>query len=172
MQVALSLILLVGTGLLIRSTRALTNVDPGLARDRLLIVTVDAAPTNLEGDRLAQLARVRLERIRSIPGVAAATFSENGLFSGTESSTTLGVDGFTPRAVDDTIANYDRVGPGYVRRSNDLDARVSKRPRGPNISDMTMKLSRHLRTKTRPRQRQAKGDGDDRVHDSLQVFRS
>ena len=114
MQVALSLILLVGTGLLIRSTRALTNVDPGLARDRLLIVTVDAAPTNLEGDRLAQLARVLLERIRSIPGVAAATFSENGLFSGTESSTTLGVDGFTPRAVDDTIANYDRVGPGYV----------------------------------------------------------
>jgi predicted permease len=114
LQVALSLILLVGTGLLIRSTRALTNVDPGLARDRLLIVTVDAAPTNFEGERLAQLARVLLERVRAIPGVAAATFSENGIFSGTESSTTLGVEGFTPRTVDDTMANSDRVGPGYV----------------------------------------------------------
>jgi predicted permease len=114
LQVALSLILLVGTGLLIRSTRALTNVDPGLARDRLLIVTVSAAPTGFEGDRLAQLVRTLLERVRAIPGIAAATFSENGIFSGTESSTNLAVEGFTPRAVDDTIVNYDRVGPDYV----------------------------------------------------------
>jgi hypothetical protein len=34
--------------MLVRSTRALVSVDPGLARDRLLIVTVDAAPTGLE----------------------------------------------------------------------------------------------------------------------------
>jgi len=114
LQVALSLVLLVGTGMLIRSTRALTNVDPGLARDRLLIVTVDAAPTGLEGDRLSNLTRTLLERIRGIPGVAAATFSENGIFSGTESATTLQVVGFSPRTSDDTTANYDRVGPGYV----------------------------------------------------------
>jgi predicted permease len=113
MQVALSLVLLVGTGMLVRSTHALTNVDPGLARDRLLIVTVDAAPTSLQGERLGQLARVLLERVRAIPGVAAATFSENGIFSGTESATSLQVIGFSPRAEDDTIANSDRVGPGY-----------------------------------------------------------
>jgi ABC-type antimicrobial peptide transport system permease subunit len=46
--------------------------------------------------------------------VAAATFSENGLFSGTESATNLQVVGFSPRAADDTMANSDRVGPGYV----------------------------------------------------------
>jgi predicted permease len=114
LQVALSLILLVGTGMLIRSTRALTSVDPGLARDRLLIVTVDAAPTGLEGERLTQLTRTLLERVRGIPGVTAATFSENGIFSGTESSTNLQVIGFSPRAQDDTMANFDRVGPGYV----------------------------------------------------------
>ncbi|HKT61489.1 MAG TPA: ABC transporter permease, partial [Gemmatimonadales bacterium] len=114
LQVALSLILLVGTGMLIRSTRALTNVDPGLARERLLIVTVDAAPTGLEGERLGQLARVLLERVRAIPGVAAASFSENGIFSGTESATSLQVIGFSPRAEDDTVVNYDRVGPGYI----------------------------------------------------------
>jgi predicted permease len=114
LQVALSLVLLVGTGMLVRSTRALTKVDPGLARDRLLIVTVDAAPTGLEGEPLAQLARTLLERVRAIPGVAAASFSENGIFSGTESSTNLRVVGFSPRTEDDTMANYDRVGPGYV----------------------------------------------------------
>jgi predicted permease len=112
-QVALSLTLLVGTSMLVRSTRALSNVDPGLARDRLLIVTVDAAPTGLSEERLAQLSRELLERVGRIPGVAAASFSENGIFSGTESYTTLHVEGFTARSAADSAANYDRVGPGY-----------------------------------------------------------
>jgi len=114
-QVALSLTLLVGTSMLVRSTRALANVDPGLSRDRLLIVTVDAAPAGVESERLAQLSRELLERVRRIPGVDAASFSENGVFSGTESFTTLHVEGFTPRADADTSANYDRVGPGYFK---------------------------------------------------------
>ena len=114
LQVALSLTLLVGTGMLVRSTRALTGVDPGLARDRLLIVTVDAAPTGLTDERLAQLARSQLERLRAVPGVAAASFSENGIFSGTESATGLQVAGYTPRTADDSVVNFDRVGPGYV----------------------------------------------------------
>ena len=113
-QVALSLTLLVGTGMLVRSTRALVSVDPGLARDRLLIMTVDAAPTGMEAERLAQLAQTQLERLRAIPGVAAASFSENGIFSGTESATGLQVEGFTARTTDDSTVNYDRVGPGYV----------------------------------------------------------
>lgn len=112
-QVALSLTLLVGTSMLVRSTRALTAMDTGLARDRLLIVTVDAAPMGLDSARLATFARTTLERVRRIPGVVSASFSENGIFSGTESSTTLQAEGFVARAEDDTTANFDRVGPEY-----------------------------------------------------------
>jgi predicted permease len=114
-QVALSLTLLVGTSMLVRSTRALANVDAGLARDRLLIVTVDAAPTGQAGERLATLSRTLLERVRRIPGVSAASLSENGIFSGTESTTTLQAEGFAARSEKDSIANYDRVGPDYFK---------------------------------------------------------
>jgi predicted permease len=114
-QVALSLTLLVGTSMLVRSTRALANVDTGLARDSLLIVTVDVAPTGQQGERLAALSRALLERVRRIPGVAAASFSENGIFSGTESFTTLRAEGFVARTENDTSANYDRVGPDYFK---------------------------------------------------------
>ena len=120
-QVAVSLTLLVGTSMLVRSTRALANIDAGLARDRLLIVTVDAAPTGLNGERLATLSRTLLERVRRVPGVVSASFSENGIFSGTESSTTLQIDGFVARAENDTTANYDRVGPDYFKA---IDARI------------------------------------------------
>jgi putative ABC transport system permease protein len=92
----------------------LVSVDPGLARDRLLIVTVDAAPTGLEGERLAQVARTQLERLRALPGVAAASFSENGIFTGTESATNVQVEGFTARTAEDSTVDFDRVGPGYV----------------------------------------------------------
>jgi len=114
-QVALSLTLLVGTSMLVRSTRALSTIDPGLARDRLLIVTVDAAPTGLADDRLTALSRTLLDRVRRIPGVESATFSENGIFSGTESFTNLEIAGFVARADGDLNVNYDRVGPGYVK---------------------------------------------------------
>jgi predicted permease len=112
-QVALSLTLLVGTSMLVRSTRALVNVDAGLARDRLLIATVDAAPTGQDGERLSALARALLERARRIPGVTAASFSENGIFSGTESYTSFTAQGFTARTSRDSSMKYDRVGPDY-----------------------------------------------------------
>jgi putative ABC transport system permease protein len=114
-QVALSLTLLVGTSMLVRSTRALSSTDPGVARDRLLIVTVDAAPTGQRDERLVELSRTLLDRVRRVPGVESATFSENGIFSGTESFSTVHVEGFTPRTEADTNVNYDRVGPGYVK---------------------------------------------------------
>ncbi len=112
-QVALSLTLLIGTSMLVRSTHALLNVDAGLARDRLLIVTVDVAPTGQSGDRLTVFARTLLERVRAVPGVVAATLSENGIFSGTESMSRLQVEGFTARAADDSSAYSDRIGPEY-----------------------------------------------------------
>jgi predicted permease len=43
------------------------------------------------------------------------SFSENGIFSGTESFTTLQVEGFTARADSDTLVAYDDVGPSYFR---------------------------------------------------------
>jgi predicted permease len=138
-QVALSLTLLVGTSMLVRSTRALSTIDPGLARDRLLIVTVDAAPTGQLDERLVQLTRTLLERVRRIPGVEAATFSENGIFSGTESFTTIHVEGFTARTEADTNVNYDRVAPGYVkaigaRLINGRDITDADNERAPNIT--------------------------------------
>jgi putative ABC transport system permease protein len=113
LQVALALLLLVGTSMLVRSIRNLGAVDTGLERERLLIVTVNAERTIPPGPRRLAIARELLQRVRSIAGVAAASFSENGIFSGTESATTLTVEGFQAQTNEDTVVNYDRVGPDY-----------------------------------------------------------
>ena len=122
-QVALSLLLLVATGLLVRSTISLRNADVGIAR-------VNAARSGYADARLVALMRGLIQRTSHIPGVASSSLSENGIFSGTESGTTVEVEGFTPRTDSDTVVAYDDVGPGYfaatgahLLRGRDIEAR-------------------------------------------------
>jgi predicted permease len=112
-QVALSMLLLVGTGMLVRSTERLEHADVGVARDRLVIAAVAAQQSGYSGPRLTALIRDLLARTAAVPGVAAISLSENGLFNGTESATNIQVEGFTARVDSDTAVAYDDVGPGY-----------------------------------------------------------
>jgi predicted permease len=114
-QVALSVVLVIGAAMLVRSLRNVQAVDVGLDRDHLVIVGLDIGSRGLEGDALANLVHAVRDRIASVPGVSAVTFSANGIFSGTESSTTIEVPGFAARTPDDTTIAYDMVGPDYVR---------------------------------------------------------
>jgi len=113
-QVSLSLMLLAGAGLLVRSLRSLDTMDVGLARNRLLIVDVDLVRRGYDSARVATLATDIAARLRRLHGVSAVTFSENGIFSGTESANTLQVEGFRASSAQDTSAFFDQVGPGYV----------------------------------------------------------
>ncbi len=129
-QVALSLVLLAGTGLLVRSVENLESTDMGVARDEILVVTVDAQATGRTGEHLRALHGRLAERLGRVPGVRAVTYSQNGILTGSESTTTLQVPGFVARAAADTSANFDRVGPGYFRtvgarllRGRDIEAR-------------------------------------------------
>ena len=114
-QVALSLLLLVGTGVLVRSLQRLDEVDLGLARDELIIAEVDVERSGYPRERAAEVAATLVERARRLPGVTGATFSENGIFSGVESHATIQVEGFTARADADSLVAYDDVGPEYFR---------------------------------------------------------
>jgi len=129
-QVALSLLLLVATGLLVRTTIGLLNADVGIARDQLVIAQVDAARAGYAGPRLVALMRDLIQRASQVPGAASASLSENGVFSGTESGTTVQVEGFTARTDSDSVVAYDDVGPGYfattgahLLRGRDIEVR-------------------------------------------------
>jgi predicted permease len=113
-QVALSLVLLIGAALLVRSLQSMHNQDLGLERDHLIIADVDATTRGYAGERLAVMMKELATRLQQIGGVAAVTYSMNGIFSGTESSTTFQVPGFIAKTDDDTLAAFDRIGPGYV----------------------------------------------------------
>jgi predicted permease len=112
-QIAISLLLLIGSGLFIRTLRNLQNVQLGYAREKLFLIDVDATSAGYRGATAADLYMRLLAEIRAIPGVKSATFSQNGLFSGSESGTQLYVEGYTPAKPGDSSARFDQVGPDY-----------------------------------------------------------
>jgi predicted permease len=112
-QVALSVLLLVGTGMLVRSMQRLQNTDIGAARDQLVLVEVDAERSGYKDARLSSLMADLVSRATQTPGVLAASTSENGIFSGIESGNSIRVEGFIPQSDDDSSIAYDDVGPAY-----------------------------------------------------------
>ena len=113
LQLALSLPLLVGAGLLARTLFQLQHVDLGYPGERLLLVQIDSRAAGYNSARSGALYRELLGQIQRIPGVKAASFSHNGIFTGTNSGDPVEVEGFTPKEEKDRSAQWEMVGPGY-----------------------------------------------------------
>jgi predicted permease len=113
LQLALSLPLLVGAGLLARTVYNLQRADLGYPAERLLLVRVDLREGGYEGARRDRLLRDLGGEIGRIPGVLGASFSQLGLFTGGESSDTIDVEGYTPKGPDDDESAQDAIGPRY-----------------------------------------------------------
>jgi len=69
LQVALSLILLIGTGLFIRSLRAATRVDPGVDIDRLMVLTTDLSRSGYSSTEREEFYAEAGRRIAGLAGV-------------------------------------------------------------------------------------------------------
>jgi predicted permease len=112
-QVALSFFALFCAGLLVRSVRNLQNVDTGYKHEHLLLVHLSPAAAGHDVQEIANLARQLMQRVSDVPGVRAMTFSENGLFSGTDGRGDIIVPGYTASPSGDQKAFHDEIGPAY-----------------------------------------------------------
>jgi predicted permease len=74
-QVALSLLLLVGAGLFLRTLINLQNLPSGFDQQNVMLFYVDATTTGYKGAQLAALLREVEERVKATPGVQAVSFS-------------------------------------------------------------------------------------------------
>ena len=74
-QVALSLLLLVGAGLFVRTLINLQNLPSGFNQQNVMLFYVDTTTTGYKGDQLNALLREVEERVKATPGVQAASFS-------------------------------------------------------------------------------------------------
>src|SRR5262249_34345549 len=92
-QVALSVLLLIGAGLFLRTLRNLQHVAPGFNTQNLLLFRVDPRLSGYAGERLAQLYQRMFDRIESVPGVRSVTFSRHPLLSGSHGGRGFNIPG-------------------------------------------------------------------------------
>jgi len=114
-EVSLSLVLLVGAGLLFRSLMTLLDMPLGFRTDRML--TMQMAPTGENyrspGQFIAYWDQV-LERAKAVPGVEAAALSTGLPLSGGRSIIAFNVDGRPQVPLSQQpLAYWETVSPGY-----------------------------------------------------------
>ena len=113
-QIAISLVLIIGAGLFVRSFRSLLTLDPGFSRDHVLLISADFTPARLEGKRLASVSEQLLERLRTLPGVQSGALSAVTPIGGMAYRWDIEIappDG--PHRKDHSFINL--VSPGYFR---------------------------------------------------------
>ncbi|MDQ3803567.1 MAG: ABC transporter permease [Acidobacteriota bacterium] len=116
-EVALSLILLIGAGLMIRSFWKLQHVDPGFDTGNTLTMSVSLSPTRYSDphQQLAFLDRV-LEQIGALPGVVSAGATTTIPLTGGGSTQPFTVEGRPASAVaEQPMAQTRYISPDYFR---------------------------------------------------------
>lgn len=115
-QMSLALVLLAGSGLMVRSFQALRSVDPGFTDPESVLtfrVTVPTAQV-AESDQVALMHRDIQQRIQAVPGVAAAAMSSSVTMDGWDSNDAVNVEEFpTEGGQIPPIRRLKYVGEGY-----------------------------------------------------------
>ena len=113
-QVTLSLVLLVGAGLFLRSLQSAAAIPLGFDPSGVLTMSVDLQLQGFGEAREREFQRALLERVRALPGVTAASLAVElplGLMGGTRRGITI--DGYAAQAGEDTEVSTTTVAPGY-----------------------------------------------------------
>jgi predicted permease len=114
MQVSLSFVLIVGTGLLLQSLQRIRNSSPGFSTHEVLDTTVNLVAAGYDPQRAQNFQDELLDRVKVLPGVESAAFARmTPLSYGSFSSTPTAVDGYQSPPDEQPIVQYNEVGPDY-----------------------------------------------------------
>ena len=116
-QIGLSLALIVGAGLMLKSFQRLLSVDPGFRSERALSMALSLPSKKYESEEQTTLFFSNLlDKVRALPGVTAAGLTSNLPFSGDLNSDGYIVEGFEPpEGGDAPQAQLQTVSPGYLQ---------------------------------------------------------
>src|SRR5712664_3092325 len=113
-QVSLSLLLLVGAGLFVRSLANLRNLGPGFAPERLVAFQIDPSLNGYTTERMKIFYPQLSESLSSIPGVQSVGLASVRILEDNEWDSSMSAEGFTPAKPDEHAEPYmNAIGPNY-----------------------------------------------------------
>lgn len=112
-QVMLSLLLLVGAGLFLRTLRNLEAQDYGFERSHLLLAEFDANLAGYKPSQTLGLHQQLLERLSALPGVKSVALAATPPISGGNWSSDIAIPGYTPAPKESMNSKLNRVSGQY-----------------------------------------------------------
>jgi predicted permease len=110
-QTALSLVLVIASGLLLRTLLNLKAIDPGFD-EQVLEANLDTSLVSRNG---VALGTALLERLSAVPGVERASFSQFGFGRGASRICCISLEGYVPHANEDKSVRIQPVSSEYFR---------------------------------------------------------
>src|SRR5262249_44380073 len=112
-QVAVSLLLLIGAGLFVRTLRNLESVETGFAHHNLLLFALDPPHGAYPRERIAALYNRVLDGLQSMPGADSVTASSLALLSGWRNNSGIITDGPKLNPGQSSNIFWNTVGPRF-----------------------------------------------------------
>ena len=115
MQIGLSLVLLIGAGLLVRSLAALYRVDPGFQTTHLVRFQLDPTQSGYDGRRKLDFCRQLKTHLETAPGVQSVAFGKVPLLEGFAWTYGLVVEGYQLKEGENLVTSCDSVSRDYCK---------------------------------------------------------
>lgn len=112
-QVAISLLLLIGAGLFVRSLSNLQNLDPGFVRESVLLVSVSPQASGYKGQRLRDYYERLLAKASAYPDVRAASLANITPLSNSRWNQDVAIQGYTWKPDEKPFIDFNAVSPRF-----------------------------------------------------------
>jgi predicted permease len=113
LQIGLSLLLLVCSGLFVRTLENLRNVNVGFATDHLITFGLDPNLAGYAEGALVPLHKSIREQLAALPGVASVAATDDPELAGNGEGGNISVEDYTPREDEDMDVETPLVSPNY-----------------------------------------------------------
>jgi hypothetical protein len=112
-QIALSVVILVGTGLLTKTLRTLQTIDLGFQQARVIVLSVDPSMSGYSHSAADSFYKELLDRVRRIPQVASASLAVSTPMDGTKITMQVEVPGYAARNRENSTPVFNVISPNY-----------------------------------------------------------
>ena len=148
-QVSLSLLLLIGAGLFIRSLSNLKDLDPGFRTANLIGFAVDPPMNGYKPDRSLDFYRRLRDSLDALPGVGASSLAIIPVLSGDEWGSSMAVEGYQHKATGAPDPHMQFISPNYFKTMNvpillGRDFRITDGRQAPKVCIVNEKFARRF----------------------------
>jgi len=113
LQIGLSILVLVGAGLFVRTLHNLKSLNVGIEADHLVTFGVQPTLAGYRPDQARELESRVLQTLATLPGVRASAGTTDPELANTNTGNNITVEGYTEKENEDMNVESPRVSPGY-----------------------------------------------------------